>query len=178
MQARAPLMMEHRLIEKMLNVIQKKVESVEKTQSMDPYFVDMSVDFLRVYADRTHHGKEEEIMFRALRGKQLSDEDRQMMDELMTDHTFSRNNTKVLLEANDRYRKGDSQAIGQIITCLKTMVDFYPKHIQKEDALFFPASRNYFSEEEDQAMLAEFWEFDRKLIHEKYKAVLKNFEAA
>ena len=178
MQARAPLMMEHRLIEKMLNVIQKKVESVEKTQSLDPYFVDIAVDFLRVYADRTHHGKEEEIMFRALREKRLSDEDRQMMDELIADHIFSRNTTKVLVEANARYRQGEPQAIGQIITCLKTMVDFYPKHIQKEDASFFPASRNYFSEEEDQAMLAEFWEFDRKLIHEKYNAVLKDFEAA
>jgi len=26
-------------------------------------------------------------------------------------------------------------------------------------------------------MLAEFWEFDRKMIHEKYKAVVKESEA-
>jgi len=26
-------------------------------------------------------------------------------------------------------------------------------------------------------MLNEFWEFDRKMIHEKYKAVVKEFEA-
>ena len=36
--------------------------------------------------------------------------------------------------------------------------------------------RSYFSEE-DQAMLAGFWEFDRKMIHEKYKAVVKDLEA-
>jgi HEAT repeat protein len=34
----------------------------------------------------------------------------------------------------------------------------------------------YFSEDEDQAMLAEFWEFDRKMIHEKYKAVVEGLE--
>jgi hemerythrin-like domain-containing protein len=49
MQARAPLMIEHRLIEKMLNVIKHELERVEQTQSIDPYFVDTAVDFIRVY---------------------------------------------------------------------------------------------------------------------------------
>ncbi len=177
MQARAPLMIEHRLIEKMLLVIQKQIQIIEETNAVNPYFVDTAVDFLRMYADRTHHGKEEEIMFRALEKKPLSDGDRKMMDELIADHVFSRNNTKTLVEANKHYRNGEQTALAQIITCLKTMVDFYPKHIQKEDTSFFPASRAYLSEAEDQAMLAEFREFDSKLIHEKYNAVLKDFES-
>lgn len=40
MQARGPLMIEHRLIEKMLKVIQRTLEYVEQTQTIDPYFVD------------------------------------------------------------------------------------------------------------------------------------------
>jgi hemerythrin-like domain-containing protein len=55
-------------------------------------------------------------------------------------------------------------------------VNFYPKHIIKEDKAFFPASRKYFSNEEDDAMLREFWEFDRKMIHEKYKSVVEALE--
>ena len=176
MQARALLMIEHRLIEQMLKVIQSKVESVGQTQSIDPYFVDTAVDFIRVYADRTHHGKEEDIMFSELRGKHLSSEDRQLMNELIEDHIFSRKTTKALIEANMRYRMGNHAALAEVIASLKTLVDFYPKHIQKEDEVFFPASRVYFSDREDQAMLAEFWEFDRKMIHEKYKSVVKEFE--
>jgi hypothetical protein len=42
--------------------------------------------------------------------------------------------------------------------------------------VFFPAARAYFTEEEDQAMLAEFWEFDRKMIHEKYTALVAALE--
>jgi hypothetical protein len=42
--------------------------------------------------------------------------------------------------------------------------------------VFFPSSRNYFTDEEDQAMLAEFWEFDRNMIHEKYKSLVDGFE--
>jgi hypothetical protein len=41
---------------------------------------------------------------------------------------------------------------------------------------FFTASRTYFSDEEDKAMLAEFWEFDRKMIHEKYKSVVEGLQ--
>jgi len=177
MQARGPLMIEHRLIEQMLNVIRRTLERVEQTKSLDPYFVDTAVDFIRVYADRTHHGKEEDILFRDLRTKHLSDKDRLLMDELIEDHVFSRNTTKALVEANMLYRKGNVAALSKVTACLKTLVDFYPKHIKKEDQAFFPASRMYFSDEEDQTMLAEFWEFDRKMIHEKYKAVVKEFEA-
>jgi len=177
MQARGPLMIEHRLIEQMLNIIQSVLERVEQARSIDPYFVDTAVDFIRVYADRTHHGKEEDILFRDLRKKHLSNEDQQVMDELIEDHIFGRNITKALIEANMRYRRGNEAALAEVTAHLKTLVDFYPKHIKKEDAVFFPASRTYFSDEEDQAMLAEFWEFDRKMIHQKYKAVIKEFEA-
>ncbi|MBI5590328.1 MAG: hemerythrin domain-containing protein [Deltaproteobacteria bacterium] len=175
MQARGPLMIEHRLIEQMLNVIQNALKRVEKTQSIDPYFVDTAVDFIRVYADRTHHGKEEDILFRDLRKKHLSSEDQRLMDELIEDHVIARNTTKALVEANMRYRNGNGAALGEVTALLKTLIDFYPIHIKKEDEVFFPASRAYFSEEEDQAMLAEFWDFDRKMIHEKYKAMVKTF---
>jgi len=61
-----------------------------------------------------------------------------------------------------------------VIRLLKTLVAFYPIHIREEDYVFFPASRTYFSDMEDQAMLKEFWEFDRNMIHEKYRAVVGN----
>lgn len=170
-------MIEHRLIEQMLTVIQRSLEHAEQTQAIDPYFVDAAVDFIQVYADQTHHGKEEDILFRELQKKPLSNEDRLLMDELIEDHIFSRNTTKALVEANRRYRSGSDAAIAELKACLKTLVEFYPTHIRKEDDVFFPASRTYFSDQEDQAMLAGFWEFDRKMIHEKYKAVVKELEA-
>lgn len=173
MQARGPLMIEHRLIERMLAIIQDALAEARKTKKIDPVFVDTAVDFVQTYADRTHHGKEEDILFLALKTKGLSEPDQRVMDELIEDHVFGRITTKALVEANARYRNGDSSALEEIVRCLHTLVDFYPKHIEKEDTVFFPASRAYFSEAEDQAMLDEFWAFDRKMIHEKYKAVVE-----
>jgi len=165
-------MIEHRLIERMLNIVRNRLTLAVQNKTIDPLFVDAAVDFIRTYADRTHHGKEEDILFRDLNSKDLSAADRKVMNELIAEHVFGRNTTKSLVEANTRYRNGDAAALGDVARCLKTLIDFYPKHIEKEDKVFFPASRAYFSEDEDQAMLNEFYEFDRKMIHEKYKSVV------
>ena len=95
------------------------------------------------------------------------------MNELIEEHALGRETTKALVEANTRYRNGEASALADIADRLRKLVEFYPKHIEKEDKDFFPAARAYFTEEEDQAMLAEFWEFDRKMIHEKYQQVVK-----
>lgn len=176
MQARAPLMIEHRLIERMLFVINRALKQAEQTRVIDPLFVDMAIDFIKTYADRTHHGKEEDILFKKLENRALSETDRQVMNELIDEHVFSRKTTKALVDANLQYRNGNDPALASIITQLRILVEFYPRHIEKEDKVFFPASRKYMTNEEDQKMLAEFMEFDQKMIHEKYNAVVQGLE--
>ena len=169
-------MIEHRLIERMLLVIKNILTKIEPKQKVDPVFVDMAVDFIRVYADRTHHGKEEDILFRELNKKAMTPEDMQIMKELIEEHVLGRQTTKSIVEANTRYRNGDETALADITAHLKNLAEFYPRHIEKEDKVFFPSSRTYFTDEEDQAILAEFYEFDRKMIHDKYKTLVEGFE--
>lgn len=118
MQARGPLMIEHRLIERMLSIIRDALVQIEAKKQVDPVFVDTAVDFIRVYADRTHHGKEEDILFRELANKPLSSEDQRIMQELIEEHVFGRQTTKALVAANTRYRKGDESALTDIVAKL------------------------------------------------------------
>jgi hemerythrin-like domain-containing protein len=106
----------------------------------------------------------------------LSEEEQLLMNDLIEEHILGRNTIQKLVEANTRYRNGDKSALAEIVSNLRLLVDFYPKHIQKEDKVFFPSARSYFSEQEDQAMLNECWEFDRKMIHEKYISLIESFE--
>lgn len=169
-------MIEHRLIERMLSVIKNMLSEIESQQQVDPVSVAVVVDFIKVYADRTHHGKEEDILFREMDKKPLSAEDRKIMNELIDEHVIGRNATKALADANMRYQNGEKAALEEIADNFKTLLEMYPQHIDKEDNNFFPASRTYFTEEEDKKMLEEFWEFDRKLIHEKYESVMAELE--
>lgn len=86
MQVRGPLMIEHRLIERMLQLVNKVLIKIEKQKTVAPVFVDTVVDFIRTYADRTHHGKEEDILFRELEKKDISNDNRRLMNELIEEH--------------------------------------------------------------------------------------------
>lgn len=175
MQARAPLMMEHRLIERMVGKFDSVVGAVRTEGHVDPDAIDTIVDFIRVYADHIHHGKEEDILFRDLEKREMSDEHIRLMQELVDEHVVSRETTGRIADANARYRQGDASALSDISDGLQKLLDLYPQHIDKEDNRFFPETRKYFSDEEEQAVLQEFREFDRKLVHEMYEAVVEDF---
>jgi hemerythrin-like domain-containing protein len=165
------LMMEHRLIEKMLKVVEKEVaynNVNNKDSAVDTVFIDTVVDFIRMYADRTHHGKEEDILFRNLENKNLTKDDRTMMGDLIDDHIKARKEVKELVAANDRYRNGDSRSTEIIKEKLAFLIRFYPEHIRKEDTIFFPNAERYFTDAELDKMLDDFREFDGKMIHQKY----------
>lgn len=170
-------MIEHRLIEKMLDIIGKELDTIRKDKKVNPIFIDTIVDFIRIYADRTHHGKEEDILFKQLEGKKLSAEDSAQMQDLVNDHKNARNAVGRLVEANNKYVNGDMTGITVIIENLSYLIDFYPKHILKEDKVFFPNTEKYFSAAELDAMLKDFWELDKKMIHEKYNSLYETLKA-
>ena|SRR5271157_1833841 len=174
----APLMIEHRLIERMIAVIKKSLPAMRESQTVAPTFIDTAVDFIRMYADRTHHGKEEDILFRDLALKDIAPEHAQIMQELVEEHKWARATTGQVVSAKNRYINGDTGVVDEIADLLQQLTEFYPVHIAKEDQHFFVPVMKYFSEEELEAMLQEMWEFDRQLIHEKYKKVVEGFEEA
>jgi len=173
-----PLMAEHRVIERMLAVLGTQLRMIAETQTADPAVIDTAVDFIITYADHCHHGKEEDILFRRLADKPLDDELAAFMAGLVEDHARGRAMTRSLIQANDRYRTGDTAALEEMETCIRDLVEFYPVHIAKEDRHFFKPCLEYFTDAEKDAMLAEFDECDRALIHEKYRRVVENLEAA
>jgi hemerythrin-like domain-containing protein len=166
------LMQEHRLIDRMMAQMRKETLTMKSTNEVNPKFIDAVVDFIWVYADRCHHGKEEGVLFRGLSRKPMSSEHAVMMRELILEHVYARRTTDNLAKAKDRYVKGDDEARSYVWKLLNDLVEFYPKHIEKEDKSFFYPSMNYFSPQEQEAMLNEFWDFDRKIVHEHYTKVL------
>jgi hemerythrin-like domain-containing protein len=176
MQARAPLMIEHRLIERMIAIVTKALPRIRPEEKADPVFLGTVIDFFHSYVDLVHHGKEEAIMFRELDQKGMTEPDRTVMTELIEEHALARKITAETVESIARYRDGDTAALQKIAEGFSTFADFYPKHIEKEDNVFFPASRAYLSEQEERAMLEGFWEYDRKMLQEIYRNRIEELE--
>src|SRR4030042_6706581 len=125
MKPRGPLMIEHRLIEKMLRIASKELDVIKKDRKVDPVFIDTIVDFIRTYADRTHHGKEEDILFRELEKKKLKNNHRKAMHELVDEHIAARKVVKELVETTTKYSDGDKKSIDIIIEKLTFLINFY-----------------------------------------------------
>jgi hemerythrin-like domain-containing protein len=177
MDPRGPLMIEHRLIEKMIEVISREVDQFSRGKQPEPVFIDTMVDFIRTYADRTHHGKEEEIMFKTLAEKKMKPEDKKVMQELIKEHELGRAMVRAIVESYKKFTEAKKQEdFVLLIKNMKFLTQFYPIHIEKEDKVFFPACLQYLTKEDQQQMLAQFNDFDRQMIHEKYEAVVQGLE--
>jgi hemerythrin-like domain-containing protein len=113
-----PLMREHRLIERMVALISGELKLISEASKANTELVMAAVDFFRTYADRTHHGKEESILFRELAKKPLSEEHKRIMNELIEEHVFGRKSVSRLFNATENYRAGAASALKDIRACL------------------------------------------------------------
>ena len=183
MQPIGPLMIEHRLIERLLTLMAREFKRIKDNTEVDPefafvdpVFIDTAVDFIRTYADRCHHGKEEDLLFKALAGKDLAPEHRQTMEDLIREHAWAREATASLLKAKDAYLLEKLGALDDLMEHMKKLVEFYPRHIEKEDRHFFIPCLAYFTDAEQADLLDRMYEFDRMMIHEKYRNVVESIE--
>ncbi len=169
-------MREHRIIERLIKLINEEINNIKKTNKVNSGFIQISVDFFRTYADRTHHGKEEGILFRDLEKKKISSDLKSTIIKLTQDHQYARKIVTDLSNQNNKYIQGKTSSIKEITTNLEKLVTLYPVHIETEDKEFFYPSMDYFTEKEQQKMLQEFYDFDKKMIHEKYLQIVEQQE--
>ena len=64
-------MREHRVIERVIALLRDELGNIARTGKVDLPLLDFAIDFFKTYADRCHHGKEEDILFRELKKKPL-----------------------------------------------------------------------------------------------------------
>jgi hemerythrin-like domain-containing protein len=172
------LVKEHRLIERMIPILTKGVFRLREGAEMNAELILSVVGFFRTYADRCHHGKEEDILFRALASKPLSDEHRQTMDRLTEEHVLARKLVGRLMLDQERCAKRDPAALAAMRQDIRELADLYPRHIALEENDFFVPCMDYLSVPERAEMLRAFTEFDAKIIHEQYRTMIEDLEAA
>jgi|YelNatPaOPRAMG01_1025707.scaffolds.fasta_scaffold21120_6 hemerythrin-like domain-containing protein len=167
---------EHKLILQAVAFIKAKITETKTSKTVNPNLITTIVDFFRTYADRFHHGKEEGILFNELLHKQLSESDKKTMNELIMEHVFARRTVTALENAKGSYVSGKNESLNAILDSLETLVDFYPKHIEKEDKHFFYPSMTYFSSQEQESMLKKFEEFNRSFTDKRYNQVVNSLK--
>ncbi|MEL7562475.1 hemerythrin domain-containing protein [Dehalogenimonas sp. 4OHTPN] len=168
-----PLMREHRLIERMIRVMERRIALTEP----DPAFLTTAVDFMKTFVDQIHHGKEEDILFRDLKAKTLSAAHRRMLDELVEEHVAGRNLVKRLDQARTELIPGDVACREKLAGIIAEIAVFYKNHIDKEDNRFFYPCLDYFSPAEQEKMLRDYAEYEGRVLQERYLKIVESLEA-
>lgn len=163
-----PLMIEHRLIEQLIAILVDHVKKATDAKLIDLTLIDRGVEFMRRYADRCHHGKEEDILFKALQEKELDSTYKNILDELVYEHSLAREAVKNLALASEKAAAGDVNSYADIVKMVEKIAALYPPHIEKEDKHFFIPVMDYFSKSEQDDMMLKFLEADQKLLYENY----------
>jgi hemerythrin-like domain-containing protein len=170
------LMIEHRLIERMVAAIGKESKRLEQGGAIDAPFLFTAVDFFRTYADRCHHGKEENILFAKLSSKPMTAPLKEMMDRLIAEHVTARRLVGEVASEVMTSRAGHTPSRERVSSILFELSQLYPAHIATEDKQFFPAAMKYLDDDERGKMLRDFEDLERTLLHEKYHAVVEGAE--
>lgn len=163
------LMIEHRLIERALKALEAKIRAPESRPDV-VVFAEL-IDFFGTYADGTHHGKEEDIMFVDADQLKLGDELVKVLTELREDHIRFRGYRRAMDAANRKMAAGQMEAAQELIAAAREFIPRLRAHIIKEDKIFFPGFDALQNDEDREAMKKRFMEFDLERIHHTYQAL-------
>jgi hemerythrin-like domain-containing protein len=153
------LMAEHRTIAKVLAATASLVDQLELDQPLELVVFKDLIDFFQIYADQSHHGKEEEVLFPLLKKRAYPIKD-SPFEVLVKEHERSRDLMAALAEAADDFEMGDPTAREDLITCLRGILHLYPGHMWKEDYLLFPTSEKILSAEDLSLLAQDFAKID------------------
>lgn len=119
------LVEEHKWIKRLLAVIPSIVEQFDIHSEQDRQLILNSVDFIRFYADKFHHAKEEEILFKYF------DESLDIIQTMYQDHNTARDHVKAIVVAME---KRNQQTVVEHLADYKELLT---EHIKKEDEILY-----------------------------------------
>ena len=120
------LVQEHVLIKRLIHFIPSLIEELKENPQTALALIEEGLDFIRSYADRFHHAKEEEVLFKYF------DENAEIFQVMHKDHEQARSYARYTQGALD---KGDSETVIRHLMAYRELLE---DHIQKEDEVLYP----------------------------------------
>jgi len=171
---------EHRVIERMLRVLDLANEKVLKAREVPIELCEKAVDLIRVFADRCHHGKEEETLFPLVEQRGIPKNGPTHV--MRIEHEQGRSIVKALAEAVERYKKGDVGAKEDIVECARSYERLLSQHIWKEDNVLYPLADGVLKHSDRVELVQRFekveWERIGEGNHQKYIDLVEYLEKA
>jgi len=170
---------EHKAIKLMLRIAEKVNEKLEAGEEVNPEHLEQIVEFIRVFADKCHHGKEEDLLFVAMEEAGIPKEGGPI-GVMLAEHDMGRSYVRGLSQAVARYKAGDRGVSPAIIENARNYVALLSQHIDKEDNILYPMADMHLSEAQQEELLEGFEKVEREKIgpgrHEEFHKLLDHLQ--
>jgi hemerythrin-like domain-containing protein len=157
---------EHVLIKRWIALIPEVVKTLDVESEKGRRLILDGIDMIRSYADKYHHAKEEEILFKYF------DENADILKVMHEDHTRGR---QLVKETLDALEKRDRKTIAANLMAYRELLT---EHIRKEDEILYPWMDNQLSTHQVGELFSKFDAVDRQIevSPDKYEDFIDQLE--
>jgi hemerythrin-like domain-containing protein len=179
MKPTAELKIEHQAIKRMLKVMSGACSRLDAGRPVDPEHLDSIVEFIQVFADQCHHGKEEDLLFPALIEAGFSKEHGPIA-VMLAEHVKGRAHVRQVKESSAAYRAGAPGAAADISRGARAYIGLLGPHIDKEDNILYPMADQALSAACQEELGRAFARVEKEIIGasrpEAFHALLEKLE--
>src|SRR3989344_1506298 len=123
---------EHENILKVIDVLEIKINEL-KNKEIDTVFFRKVIDFIRNYADKFHHAKEEDILFREFNNcAEEGGVHCNPVGQMLFEHDIGREKVKMMESGLNEKNKS------RLIEGSRGYIELIREHIFKEDKILYP----------------------------------------
>lgn len=166
---------EHRLIERVLDALARISDEARRARQLNGPAAELAIRFLREFADRTHHLKEERILFPA-----ITAQGHFPGCGLISEHQEGRERVSRMADAAMRAMSGDEEATRLFVRTARSFISFLRDHIAKEDECLADVVNATFSHDRHERLLEQFDEMERREVgagaFERFSAMAQALE--
>ena len=180
MKATQQLRDEHEGVKIMLGILEKVCQQFEKKGNMNQEHFERIIEFFKIFVDKCHHGKEEDLLFPALIAEGVPKEG--PIAVMLHEHEMGRHYVKAMSEAYATYIAGDKSTSKDIMQNGHGYISLLKDHIEKENSVLFMMADSRLSEKRQDELFEGFEKLEEERIgvgkHEELHGLLKKLSGA
>jgi hemerythrin-like domain-containing protein len=146
---------EHEAILRMLDATEETANQIEKGAAVAPERLAGLLEFLRLFADRCHHGKEEDVLFPRL-GERGLPSNGGPVAVMLYEHDLGRGFIRTMVQASEACNAGNKAAARQWAEAAKAYTTLLRAHIDKENNILFMMAERLLSDSEQEELAEAF----------------------
>ncbi len=167
---------EHQGIQLMLRILDEVCRRIGSSEKVDTGHLEKILEFIRVFADKCHHGKEEDLLFPEMERAGVPKE-RGPIEVMLLEHSKGRDSVRGMGEALEGYKRGEAGASSRFFENARNYIALLTQHIDKENNVLFPWGERVLSKEQKERLIEAFETLEHERIgegkHEEFHQLLR-----